>query len=219
MTIIQFLKKVFVVSQKNLQNSTQPSGLDIANAQPIQEEFVTTEEEPLSPIDEQTAEGKNNIPETETQESIETIISSEDVIDGLQDFVKEIDKEYATEKFKGSTDIAEVEVVVAEPEETVSLLDNSPYMSLADSCCDLIKELDKLKSETNKDLVDLVISRIKEGLFSSGAVSIAEEPSYDVIRHTAIGKAIVRKGTPITSTIEPGIAIGAKVMIKAKVQI
>lgn len=104
-------------------------------------------------------------------------------------------------------------------ETTTSLLDNPPYLSLADSCCALIKELDKLKNEDNKELIEQVILRIKEGLISSGAEPIAEETAYDIIRHTPVGKSIVRKGTPIISTIEPGIAIGDKVMIKAKVQI
>lgn len=104
-------------------------------------------------------------------------------------------------------------------ETTTSLLDNPPYLSLADSCCALIQELDKLKNEDNKELIEQVILRIKEGLISSGAEPIAEETAYDIIRHAAVGKSIVRKGTPIISTIEPGIAIGDKVMIKAKVQI
>lgn len=111
------------------------------------------------------------------------------------------------------------DVFESNDETTISLLDNSPYMSLADSCCALIKELEKLKNEENKELIEQVILRIKEGLISSGAEPIAEETAYDIIRHAAVGKSIVRKGTPIISTIEPGIAIGDKVMIKAKVQI
>lgn len=113
----------------------------------------------------------------------------------------------------------EITDIASAPNTETSLLDNNAYMSLAGNCCDIVKELDKLKAEDNQDLINLVISHIKEGLISSGAKPIAEETEYDVIRHTAVGKSIVRKGTPIISTLDPGIAIGDKVMIKAKVQI
>lgn len=216
MRIFQFFKIVFGVSRKEPQEQTQQSNLDIANAQPAPEEYVATVEEPLSPIEEQTMADGTDVSVVSEQESVH------ETTDELQEFVNEIDKEYSSENSK-SEDTTDgdglTEVVEPEPEENTSLLDNSPYMSLADSCCDLIKELDKLKSEENQKLVDLVNSRIKEGLISSGAEPIAEEPFYDVIRHSAIGKSIVRKGTPIASTIEPGVAIDDKVMIKAKVQI
>lgn len=224
MTIIQFFKIIFGGSKKEPQDITQQSNLDIANAQPASEEYVVSEEEPLSPVEEQATPDGTEVPVVSEQEPVsEAATTSDESTDVLKDFVNEIDKEHSVGQTKLEDAIIEnIETEVVEQEaahETTSLLDNSPYMSLADSCCDLIKELDKLKSEENQELVDLVNSRIKEGLISSGAEPIAEEPSYDVIRHTAIGKAIVRKGTPITSTIEPGIAIGAKVMIKAKVQI
>lgn len=223
MTIIQFFKIIFGVSKKEPQDLTQQSNLDIANAQPASEEYVA-EKESLSPLEEQATPDGTEVPVVSEQEPVyEAATSSDESTDVLKDFVNEIDNEYSIlqTKPKDST-IGNIEADVIEQEaahETTSLLDNSPYMSLADSCCDLIKELDKLKSEDNQELVDLVNSRIKEGLISSGAEPIAEETSYDVIRHSAIGKSIVRKGTPITSIIEPGVAIGDKVMIKAKVQI
>lgn len=224
MTIIQFFKIIFGGSKKEPQDLTQQSNLDIANAQPAPEEYVATEEGPLSLVEEQITTDGTEVPvENEQKPVYEAATSSEESTDVLKDFVNEIDNEYSIVQTKPKDSaIGNIEADVIEQEaahETTSLLDNSPYMSLADSCCDLIKELDKLKSEDNQDLVDLVNSRIKEGLISSGAEPIAEESSYDVIRHTALGKAIVRKGTPITSTIDPGIAIGDKVMIKAKVQI
>lgn len=224
MTIIQFFKIVFGVSKKEPQDLTQQSNLDIANAQPAPEEYVATVEEPLSPVVEQTTEESSDIPVINEQEPVyDATTSSDESIDVLKDFVNEIDNESSIVQTKPEDSIIEnIKPDVEEPKpapETTSLLDNSPYMSLADSCCDLVKELDKLKSEDNQELVDLVSSRIKEGLISSGAEPIAEEPTYDVIRHTAVGKTIVRKGTPITSTIEPGVAIDDRVMIKAKVEI
>lgn len=224
MRIIQFFKIVFGVSKKEPQDLTQQSNLDIANAQPASEEYVATVEEPLSPMEEQTTPDGTEVPVVNEQEPVyEAATSIDESTDVLKDFVNEIDNEYSIVQTKSEdSTIGNIETDVIEQEaahETTSLLDNSPYMSLADSCCDLIKELDKLKSEDNQELVDLVNSRIKEGLISSGAEPIAEESTYDVIRHTAVGKSIVRKGTPITSTIEPGVAIDDRVMIKARVQI
>lgn len=217
MTIINIFRLIFGTSKRNSQDLTLQSNLDIANAQPASEEYVGAEEEPLPAIEELTTADDTDVPAVNEQELVH------ETIDDLQDFVNEIDKEYSTVQTKPEdSNIEDIEAEVVEQEvahETTSLLDNSPYMSLADSCCDLIKELDKLKSEDNQELIDLVNSRIKEGLISSGAEPIAEETSYDVIRHTAVGKSIVRKGTPISSTIEPGVVIDDRVMIKAKVQI
>ena len=224
MTIIQFFKIVFGVSKKEPQDLTQQSNLDIANAQPAPEEYVSSEVDSLSPIEELATSETADIPTPDTQEPVsESINSSEETTSELQEFVNEIDNEYSADKSK-SDDSITVNGKIKDDEseqqaKTTSLLDNSPYMSLADSCCDLVKELEKLKTEENQKLVEQVISRIQECLISSGAEPIAEEPAYDVIRHTAVGKSIVRKGTPITATIEPGVAISDKVMIKAKVQI
>lgn len=224
MTIIQFFKIVFGGSKKETQDLTQQANLNIANAQPASEEYVMTEEETLSPVEEQTTQDGAEVPVENEQNTVyEAATSSEESTDVLKDFVNEIDRENLTVQTKAEdSNIENIEAEIVEQEaahETTSLLDNSPYMSLANSCCDLVKELDKLKSEDNQELIELINSRIKEGLISSGAEPIAEETSYDVIRHTAIGKSIVRKGTPITSIIEPGVVIGDKVMIKAQVNI
>ena len=100
-----------------------------------------------------------------------------------------------------------------------TLLDDTAYMALAEKCCDIISELDTIQTGVNADMSDLVKTRIKEALLCSGAEPISDETSFDILRHKAEGKSIVRKGTPISATIEPGIAIGDKVMIKAIVKI
>lgn len=215
MKIFQFLKIIFGVSKKNPQVLTQQSNLDIANAQSAPEEYVVSTEESFSLVEEQTTPEGIDASVVNKQEPVH------ETIDELQEFVKEIDEEYSLSRVISEDSIIKNvgTNIVEQEQETISLLDNSPYMALADSCCSLIKELDKLRTEENYELVDLVASRIKEGLISSGAEPITEDTSYDVIRHAAIGKSIVRNGTPIISTVEPGIAIADKVMIKAKVEI
>lgn len=215
MKIFQFLKIIFGVSKKNPQVLTQQSNLDIANAQSAPEEYVVSTEESFSLVEEQTTPEGIDASVVNKQEPVH------ETIDELQEFVKEIDEEYSLSRVISEDSIIKNvgTNIVEQEQETISLLDNSPYMALADSCCSLIKEMDKLRTEENYELVDLVASRIKEGLISSGAEPITEDTSYDVIRHAAIGKSIVRNGTPIISTVEPGIAIADKVMIKAKVEI
>lgn len=225
MKIIDFIKALFGLSPKEPQDQTQ-SNLDIANVQPTSEEYVTPQDEQFSSVEEPVPSDRLDAPSTEMVEPVlEPEIQNDESTNELQDFVDEIDNEYSAVKQKQEETPAVsvqdeiIETTQEQKHDVTSLLDNSPYMSLADSCCDLISELDKLKTEDNQELVTLVGSRIKEGLILSGAQPIAEETAYDVIRHSAVGKSIVRKGTPIASTIEPGVAIDDKVMIKAKVEI
>lgn len=223
MKIIEFIKALFGLSPKEPQDQTH-SNLDIANAQPTSEEYVTPQDEQFSSIEEPVPSDRLDAPSTETVEPVlEPEIQNDESTNELQNFVDEIDNEYSSEKQKQeempAVSVQDEISETSQEHDVDSLLDNSPYMSLADSCCNLISELDKLKTEDNQELVTLVGSRIKEGLFLSGAQPIAEETAYDVIRHSAVGKPIIRKGTPIASTIEPGVAIDDKVMIKAKVEI
>lgn len=223
MNIIDFIKAFFRLSKNETQDSPQTSNLDLINVQPSPVDYTSLEKEQT------ISEGKNDaLPDDigaaadPTIPKSETIIPHDDTIEDLKAFVDEIDKENPTGTKKNEdrdNSIEEVPITPVYEEVATSLLDNASYMSLAESCCELFKELEKLQSEDNFELIDLVKSRIKEGLFLSGAEPIAEETSYDVIRHTAVGKSIVRKGTPITSTLEPGVAIDDKVMIKAKVQL
>lgn len=217
MRIINFLKSLLGISICNSQASVDASTLDLASTQLSPIEYSTTEGGTRSPIADQTHKDLQDMPLAEIEKT-DLESTSKETTSELQMFIAEIDRENLHDKTidEGGTGTLTTETKI---DEVRSLLDNTAYMVLADNCCDLIKELDKLKTEENNDLVDMISSRIMEGLISSGADSIAEETSYDVIRHTAIGKAIVRKGTPIVSTIKPGIAIGDKIMIKAKVEV
>lgn len=223
MNIIDFFKAFFRLSKNETQDSPQTSNLDLINVQPSPVDYTSLEKEQT------ISEGKNDALPDDIDAAVdptipksETIITHDDTIEELKAFVDEVDKENPTGTKKNEdndNNIEESLIIPVYEEVSTSLLDNAPYMSLAESCCELFKELEKQQSKDNSELIDLIKKRIKEGLFLSGAEPIAEETSYDVIRHTAVGKSIVRKGTPITSTLEPGVAIDDKVMIKAKVQL
>lgn len=223
MNIIDFFKAFFGLSKKETQDTSRATNLDLANVQPSPVDYTSPEKEQTLSEDKNEALADDVITTVETTiRKPEIIIPHDDTIEELKAFVDEIDKENPTGTKKNEDNgnsIEEVPITPVYEEVATSLLDNAPYMSMAESCCDLFKELEKLQSEDNFELIDLVKNRIKEGLFLSGAEPIAEETSYDVIRHTVVEKTIVRKGTPIISTIEPGVIIGDKVMIKAKVQI
>lgn len=214
MNIIDFFKAFFRLSKNETQDSSLTTNLDLANVQPSPVDYT-------SPKKEQSLfEKKNDELADDVVPAVEIPIPHDESIDELKAFVDEIDKEDPTGTKKNEDNVnSKVPFIPVYEEVSTSLLDNAPYMSLAESCCELFKELEKQQSEDNSELIDLIKNRIKEGLFLSGAEPIAEETTYDVIRHTAVGKSIVRKGTPIISTLEPGVAIDDKVMIKAKVQL
>lgn len=115
------------------------------------------------------------------------------------------------------------EAVVEEAERSIpsALLDNGAFMSLASKLSDLYKEIELIGSESSSDevreVIRIVEDRIVEGLIASGADPIASEEFFNISRHDPVPKAIVRKGTPIEATLSPGISVGDKVLIKAKV--
>lgn len=115
----------------------------------------------------------------------------------------------------------EQEILPTEYDCQTSLLDNSEYMSLAQQCCDMLKELDVMYKQIPNDLVKNFIlqqkTRIREALILSGATLIDEETEFNLLRHQSVNGGIVKNGTPITETVEPGVEIEGRVMVKAKV--
>ena len=102
-----------------------------------------------------------------------------------------------------------------------ALLDNGAYMSMASKLSDLYKEIEQISNSSTSDevhdVVGIVEDRIIEGLVASGAAPIANEQIFNISRHETVPKSIVRKGAPIAETLKPGIVIGGRVLIKAKV--
>lgn len=125
------------------------------------------------------------------------------------------------EKPKDSEELVEQEVLPEEQDSQPSLLDNSEYMSLAQQCCDMLKELDVMYKQIPNDQVKNFIlqqkTRIREALILSGATLIDEETEFNLLRHQSVNGGIVKNGTPIVETVEPGVEIEGRVMVKAKV--
>ena len=111
-------------------------------------------------------------------------------------------------------------VVICEPAE-VTLEDNKPFAKLAKENADFMDELDALSPQLDegaRKLVQHVNIRLQEALERCGVGRIEEETIYDVVRHrSASGQRIVQGG-PICETVEPGLALGRKVLRRAKVK-
>ena len=115
------------------------------------------------------------------------------------------------------------ESVSIQSKQTLSLLDNTAFMALAEQCCKMYEELDRMQSQVNDplilDFIDMQKSRIREALVFSGALMIDGETEFNLLRHVPTIPSFVDNGTPITSTSEQGITLEERVMIKAKVNI
>lgn len=104
-----------------------------------------------------------------------------------------------------------------------SLLKNDAYIKLAEQCCEMHEELDRMSNQFSDidmlNLIDMQKSRIREALILSGATAIDEESTFNLLRHKPQSPGIVRDGAPILETVEPGVAIENRVMIKSKVKV
>lgn len=236
--IIHYITILFSSSKNRRYEETLPSEADLANA-PLSPNIIDSNikvEEPSLDTSQNADSSKADIKSaleslvasiSEETRELKSIISKLDLEDLQQEAAVNPKYIEASSVFPETckekpTEEVEEEPVVKENEEEVrpqSLLDNTPYLSLAESCCDLIKELEQQQTDENGETVSLAKSRIIEALISSGATPIAEETSFDVVRHTPEVKAIVRKGTPILATVQAGVAIDDKVIIKAIVKV
>lgn len=115
------------------------------------------------------------------------------------------------------------QTICEEESVSYSLLDNTQFMTLAQQCCDMIGELDRMQKQIKDEtLIEFIImqkSRIREALVLSNATLIDGETEFNLLRHQLLSGSIGKNGTPISETIEAGVEIENRVMIKAKVVI
>lgn len=97
------------------------------------------------------------------------------------------------------------------------------YLSLVEECSIIINQLEEYQSRINNDeslqLISLFRSQLLDALILSGTTPINNDSTFDIIKHCPQPMSVVKPGTPIDHTIEPGILFNEKIYVKAKVSI
>ena len=148
--------------------------------------------------------------------------SSNNVCDVVPSPMKEIDVSGRTDgKLLQESDGNDQEMSEVQSAKLSSLLGNTEYMALAQQCCDILGELDRMYNQVSDDQLKSFIiqqkSRIREALVLSGATLIDEVTEFNLLRHQSAKGGIVNNGTPISEVVEAGVEIDGRVMMKAKI--
>ncbi len=115
----------------------------------------------------------------------------------------------------------EVERKLSETNELREKLANN-NKSMIENAVDMIKDydqgLDKIPEEC-REFASNVIDRLHDMLLSGGLAPIEGENEFDSIRHQAVPRRVIPDGVKIIQTIQPGLCLGKKVYVRAKVEI
>lgn len=210
MRIIEFFKKLLSPSSTNRVDERRDD-LELANMPVKTEELEMNINMPSNSTmieDENPITAKVQTPQVEENLKVTDLVEDEEV-SGLPTECKT--KEVAVDDApKGENTLDNA---------PNSLLDNTNYMSMADSLASLMEEIEDMGDLPSTELMEIVKSRLQEGFLISGAELISEDKEFDAIRHVPVPAAMVKRGAPIERTIEPGIIIDGKVIRKAKVEI
>lgn len=210
MGIFSFLKKI-IFPFPNHKEEKGRDDIELANFSVEQERLLMNLELPPTHNDEDSVSISDSDTKTPTEENVNRF---EPIMD-----TEESDRTLVQQSVE-ETDVTDIQTQQEDGQgESGSLLDNSNYMSIVESLTFLMQEIEDAEGLPSQEVVDLVKSRIQEGLLLSGAELIAEDKEFDVLRHQPIPAAMIKKGAPIDSIIEPGILIENKVIRKAKVTI
>ena len=210
MNIISFIKKIFFPSSNHKEEKGRDD-IELANF-PVEQEHLSMNLELLPTHND---EGRVPISDSDTITPTEESDNRIEPIKDTEESDRPLDQQCVEE-----TSITDIQTQQEDGhDESSSLLDNSNYMSIVESLTSLMQEIEDIEDLPSQEVADLVKSRIQESLLLSGAELIAEDKEFDVLRHQPIPAAMIKKGEPIDSIIEPGILIENKVIRKAKVTI
>lgn len=208
MKFFSLIKKIFYpFSNDTYKNEEGRNNIELANMQVEQETHdldlisIPNESEAVEPQTSQTDIG----------------VEPEGLIDLIKDDANCVYKTDYQNKEVPDKNTSEIDNT--ENGKSRSLLDNKSYMSLAESLTSLMEELEDTNGLSQEELVEIIKSRLQEGFLISGAELILEDKEFNAIRHIPVPPAMIKRGTPIERTIEPGIMVGDRVIRKAKVKI
>ena len=101
-------------------------------------------------------------------------------------------------------------------------LGNWPWVHLLEECVALYEELDLLSDrldEPRREMAVHVTDRVKEILGRQSSVSLIEdEPEFDSHRHKAV-RGAPHPGDQVLETISSGVAVGRRVLLRARVRV
>lgn len=108
------------------------------------------------------------------------------------------------------------------PPKTDTLLDNRPFVKLTENIVrlgdDIARHLPTLPPEA-EEFAKYVSARLDEMLLCCGLDPIEEEHLFNIVRHQAVPAKNVPNGTPIASTLSPGLILEERVFRRARVEI
>lgn len=141
-----------------------------------------------------------------------------------------LDEIVPSDSLKKTESAAEEELVVSGKTESPveepppPLLDNRPFVKLAEECVDMMNEfegyIERLETREGKMMVELIVKRLQELLERSGLHRIDDETElFSVLRHIPIPIESVSEGTPLNGIIRAGLALENRVLRKAKVNV
>lgn len=96
------------------------------------------------------------------------------------------------------------------------------WLPFAEEVVGLLDELHELHprfAPAQQEVTEHMKARLLEILQRRGAILITGEPIYDPKRHLPIDAAAATPGVPIVATVEPGVAVGGRVLRLARVQL
>lgn len=110
-----------------------------------------------------------------------------------------------------------------EPEpKPESLLDDKPLVKMFEECADVIKYLEHIRpafdSENGQDLINTVREQLLQAMVLSGGKPIDNETRFNILRHQCLKGILADDGDEIIKTLEPGVSLEERVLVKAIVE-
>ncbi len=101
-------------------------------------------------------------------------------------------------------------------------LDNKPWLELVKECTDFLTEIDEMVPRlvpAARPTAEHVRARLMEILERAGVSRIEGDDRFDIARHQPWPPQRVTQGAIIAETTVPGLAIGPRILKRAKVKV
>lgn len=99
------------------------------------------------------------------------------------------------------------------------------YLNLMQKCSEMIREIDvwafRTESEETRDICSVIAKHLIEDMSTSSPriILISNDKHFNSLLHDAVPSSIVDDGAAIAETLRPGIKLGDRVFVRAKVRL